>query len=259
MQTQQIKHIAIIGSGNTAWVLANLFYKHQLIIDTISSRNTETGKALAQKVSAKFTSQFEFETSTQLILICTPDNVIETIAKELKNTNALICHCAGSVGIESLKELNNYGVFYPLQTLSKTIVTDGIKIPFLIEANTKENELLLKNLCKQINQNCQIAKSDERLQYHLAAVFANNFSNAMFSAAYTLLENKSLDFKMLLPLIQHTAEKLKHDTPNNTQTGPALRGDNITMKKHLRLLENEPQLVKIYSLISEFIEQQIKR
>lgn len=258
MQIQQIKHIAIIGSGNTAWVLAKLLFQHHLIINTIISKNTETGNGLAIEVNAKFKTQLEFEPTTQLILICTTDSEIEKIAFQIKNTNALVCHCAGSISIDVLQNLKKYGVFYPLQSLSKTISKENIEIPFLIEANTTENELLLKDLCHQIHQNSQIATSEARLQYHLAAVFANNFSNAMYTAAYNLLENKNLDFKLLLPLILQTVEKLKYQTPHKNQTGPALRGDEITMEKHLELLKNETLLTEIYKIISEFIQLQIK-
>jgi len=253
LQKQKIKHIAIVGSGNTANVLAQLFYSHHFIIDSIVSRNTITGKYLANIVNSNFSSHFSILPSTQLILICTPDSEIASVVQQINNTEALVCHCAGSVDMDILNQFKNYGVVYPLQTLSKNLSKKDFEIPFLIEANTLENEILIQDFIDTNKQNKNVVTSKMRLQYHLAAVFANNFSNAMFMAAQQIAEIKNLDFNLLKPLILQTVEKIKDNLPSQVQTGPALRGDELTIHKHLELLKNEHLLEEIYTLVSKFI------
>ena len=52
-----------------------------------------------------------------LCIICVSDNVIEKIASQLADHNAIIVHTSGSIPMSVLaREKAGYGVFYPLQT-----------------------------------------------------------------------------------------------------------------------------------------------
>jgi len=52
--------------------------------------------------------------------------------------------------------------------------------------------------------------------------------------------------------------KVAHGDPAMAQTGPALRGDTKSMKKHLELLRGEPELENLYTFVSRDIEQSHK-
>jgi hypothetical protein len=62
-----------------------------------------------------------------------------------------------------------------------------------------------------------------------------------------------MGFEMLRPLILETAQKVQTHLPAEVQTGPAIRNDENTMAAHLEMLNNEPDLKVIYSLISQEI------
>jgi predicted short-subunit dehydrogenase-like oxidoreductase (DUF2520 family) len=81
----------------------------------------------------------------------------------------------------------------------------------------------------------------------------NNFTNHLYALVENYCKNESLDFYLLLPLIRETAARLETMSPGKSQTGPATRGDHSTIEKHLALLNNHPQLKKIYELFSESI------
>jgi Domain of unknown function (DUF2520) len=87
----------------------------------------------------------------------------------------------------------------------------------------------------------------------LAAVFANNFSNACYNMAATLLMKNKVDFKILLPLIDQTALKTHFSTPQQLQTGPARRNDQKVIKEHLTLLNEDKELANVYKQISKYI------
>jgi len=88
---------------------------------------------------------------------------------------------------------------------------------------------------------------------HLAAVFACNFPNFMYNIANQLVKSKYLTFEMLLPLILETAKKVQTLSPDKAQTGPAVRGDKVTIAKHIEMLEDNQSWQKLYQLISEEI------
>ena len=57
---------------------------------------------------------------------------------------------------------------------------------------------------------------------------------------------------MLLPLIDQTAEKIRHLSHHDAQTGPAKRRDEQVMNHHLSLL-NTPEQKQLYTLLSKMI------
>ena len=110
----------------------------------------------------------------------------------------------------------------------------------------------LWELCNELSPNFQEVSEEQRAILHLAAVFACNFSNAMFSIANTILSKNNLQFNILHPLLKNTLEKLESLTPTEAQTGPAVRNDQIVMAKHLSMLKDD-KLKELYSKISEYI------
>ena len=105
------------------------------------------------------------------------------------------------------------------------------------------------------------AKEKQRLTLHLAAVLANNFTNALYVTADEMLRNewKTDGIKFLMPLIKQTVLKLEKLNPLAAQTGPAKRGDKQVMEKHLKLLSSKNDMKKIYKQLSDLIVKQQRK
>ncbi len=253
-----VKNIAIVGSGNIAHFLAELFYSKQFNILQIISRNEVSGRSLASKVKAIYSPLLELNPEVHLILLCVPDEQIESCTLHLPNTEAIVCHCAGSIAMQVLNKFKHYGVLYPLQTITKDTDVNTDNVPFLLEASSPICMEYLTQVVNFVGVKHKEVNSEERLHYHLAAVFANNFTNAMLMATQEIARKNELDFSLLEPLIRHTFEKLRDTTPFEAQTGPAKRNDAITIKKHLDLLKADPDLAGIYLQISDYITNSFK-
>ena len=252
-----IQNISIVGSGNTANFFANKLAKHGFNILQIISRNEHTGQVLASQVNSKFDTTYFVDSSTQLVLLCVPDNQIsECVVRLRSTTNPMVCHCAGSVEMQVLNTFDNYGVIYPLQSLSKSTPNDEIEVPFLIESNKLEGLEAIQSMIKAVGFKSHLADSKVRFNYHLAAVFANNFTNAMLIAVEKLSNAQQLDFSLFKPLIKRTIEKIELLKPTEAQTGPAVRNDFITINKHLEVLKDNPELLSVYKAITEFIQSE---
>ena len=111
----------------------------------------------------------------------------------------------------------------------------------------------LQELAQTISNKVYFIDSAKRKTLHLAAVFACNFPNYLYNIAQQLLAKQEIDFELLRPLILETAEKVQQSLPADVQTGPAIRNDEITMRNHLQLLNDEPQLQQLYTLLSQGI------
>src|SRR5215216_6142522 len=76
------------------------------------------------------------------------------------------------------------------------------------------------------------------------------------SVSKNILKNSATHFGVFYPLqslIKETAERLDYISPAQSQTGPALRHDSDTIKRHLELLKKYPHLKKIYETFTESI------
>src|SRR5437868_12497480 len=124
-------------------------------------------------------------------------------------------------------------------------------IPILIDGNSPETTALIEDFARSLSNTVSIANDDQRLKLHVAAVIVSNFTNHLYALAEEFCEKEKVDFKMLIPLIMETAERIETNSPASVQTGPALRNDIFTLDKHLRLLNAYPKLKYVYLKLTE--------
>lgn len=248
--------VSIIGSGNVATHLAKALNTANVQVLNIWSRHFKNAQALAGTVNAKAVEEVsQISDKSDIILIAVKDDAIAAMADPLKNYSGIVAHTSGAVALNALGNLENYGVFYPLQTFSKQKDIDFSNVPLCLEANKAANLNKLKQLANLISKNIYEVDSQQRQTLHLAAVFACNFPNYLYGIAQQLLAQNQMDFDIIKPLIAETAHKVKTALPTAVQTGPAIRNDEQTLKKHEELLEKHPEWLTIYKLLS----QQIKK
>lgn len=248
--------ITIIGSGNVATHLARRLYECDISIEYIISRNYETGPKLAKNVEAQhFGSLAILNDETDIYIIAVSDDAIEHIAKRIPLGDRILVHTSGSIPMDLLKYAgNNYGCFYPLQTFSKDVEIVNFKeIPILISASNLKTGKILYSFAEMISANVRVIDDEQRQKLHLAAVFVNNFTNHIFSLTSEYLKRNHLDFSLLEPLIKETINKAMNNKPKDVQTGPAIRKDENTIKRHLRLMKKDSNLQSIYKAMTKSI------
>ncbi|MBI3717943.1 MAG: DUF2520 domain-containing protein [Sphingobacteriales bacterium] len=247
-------NIVLTGSGNVATVLGKKIQIAGHDILQVAGRNETACAELGALLKCPFTINWSFiNQHADLYIIAIADAALEHIHKRLNLDKKIVVHTAGSVSKEVLHKVSkNYGVLYPLQSLrkEKELLPE---IPFLIDANSNDTIALLQDFAESISGNVQVADDETRKKIHLAAVLVNNFTNHLYALAERYCEDEHLDFKMLLPLIEETAERIKLASPKDIQTGPAVRSDDSTIKAHLQLLNHHPHLKKLYEQFTENI------
>jgi len=246
--------IVLIGSGNVATVLGRLFQKNNHQVIQVMSRHTENARRLAEELGCAWANYDGItDTSADIYIVSITDGVLFDLNKSFSLGNKLIVHTAGSVSKDVLAAISSsYGVLYPFQSLRKEI-TAIPEIPFLIEGNTPQATTLIEDFAKTISSTVKRSTDDERLKMHVAGVVVNNFSNHLYSLTEEYCNKEHLDFKLLYPLIQNTAERIFRYAPKDVQTGPALRNDVFTLDKHLRILAAHPKLKYLYLKFTDSI------
>ena len=248
-----MKNILLIGSGNIATHLALNIDKEKYNIVQVFGRSIENTELLANKINSDWTIDASKIEKADITIIAINDDSIKNILTSLPNNPTV--HTSGSTNIDVFKGyFEDYGVLYPLQTFNKDVDLNLKTVPFFIEANNQRFQRNLHELSNSFSKNTHLLDSHKRKQLHIAAVFACNFSNHMFVIAKNLVEKENINYSVLLPLIQQTLSKIENLNPQDTQTGPAIRNDNLIMQEHINSIKKD-NLKEIYYLISQNIIQ----
>ncbi len=251
----------MLGAGNVATHLCFALQKADVRIVQVYSRTIEAAKKLANQLNALYTNDIsDIYNDADIYIYCLKDSILENIIPKIKALKAIHIHTAGSVNADIFSPyFKQYGVLYPLQTFSINKAVKFSEIPVLIEANDEKVEKKIKALAELLTTKVFLATSEQRIKLHLAAVFACNFTNFLYTISSEILTDAKLPFDILIPLITETAEKIKYMSPIDAQTGPAVRMDQNVISKHLSLLSDNPNLLLIYNELTEQIYEKYQK
>jgi len=247
--------IVLFGTGNLATRLGIALRAKNAEIVQVFGRSKENGLLLSGMLGCSFTSdKSEISIDADLYILAVSEGAIPEMLTDIPITDQLVVHTSGSLNLDLLAPFaKNYGVFYPLQTLSKQKLVNFNTVPVCLEANSIENLVKLDTLARTISDEVHHINSEQRRQLHLAAVFVCNFVNHLYAIGEKLLLEHQLEFEILKPLIRETAEKVMLFPPHLVQTGPAVRGVQQILDQHIKMLESHPEWQKLYELLSSNI------
>ena len=247
--------IVFIGAGNVATHLAMAFEKSGVgNVIQVFSHSIKSAKELTDKLyeSKPVSEVADITCDADLYIVSLVDHAVEKIINGIPGNDAIWLHTSGSLPIDTLAgQSKRTGVFYPLQTFSKHTYVDVSEVPIFIEGCNQEVTETIRSLAEKISKKVYYADGELRRRMHVAAVFACNFTNHMFTIADDLLRKDGLSLEVLHPLLQETVRKAIEGNPADGQTGPAVRGDKAVMEKHMSMLP--PELAEMYSMISQSI------
>ena len=232
--------IVIVGQGNVACNLQAAFARKEIAAEMVSSRENLD----------------QIPTNADVYIYAVRDAALqEVIEKVHVQARAVHLHTSGTLSLEVFgPDKPHCGVLYPFQSFSKAhILEDFSTVLIFIEAKGIDDISAVYTLALTLTPHIYETTQEDRERLHVAGVFANNFTNYMYTAAKELLRGTHIPFSALLPLIDETAKKVHGLSPRDAQTGPAVRGDENVMQHHLELIQDE-KIKELYRLVSELIQ-----
>ena len=227
--------VVLLGAGNVGTHLFRALMAAENI-SLLQWYNRSSAALQEGEGKVETTTAIDELVEADLYLLSVSDAHLAALCKALGERQSLVAHTAGSIPMELLEQHKNHGVFYPLQTFSKQKSVDFQQIPLCLEANTANNLALLKQVASALGGPIHFIDSTQRKALHIAAVFVNNFVNYLYTVGAQLCEEHQVPFSVLQPLIAETADKIKTLPPQQAQTGPAVRGDQLVLNEHLNQL-----------------------
>lgn len=252
--------ISVIGAGNVGQQLIRRFYECGHEIVEIATRTQTYAYPMAAEVEARVCVDLsKLSLEADIYLLCVNDDNIPSVAAQvayLNQAGKIVAHTSGSTPQTSLaSHFEQYGVFYPLQTFSKGRAVDFMQLTFCVDGSTPEVVKRLTALARSIGdeRNLYHVNDSERGKLHIGAVFVNNFVNHLYRLAADYCAKENVPFDALKSLLLETAAKVQDLAPQQCQTGPAKRGDESTIQRHLKMLESFPQQLAVYELLTKSI------
>lgn len=254
-----IQSVTIIGAGNIAVHLLKRL-KSAGLDQLVAYSRSDDFSGVPENIKPLLTNDPQiFHKRTDLFIIAVKDDSIAEVAGKVKDHGQIVVHTSGSTSIKALERFSNYGVIYPLQTFSKDRALSWDQIPVFIEASDGNTKQEISTFANKLTSSIHYKNSEERRKLHISAVFVSNFVNHMFVQGKELADHQGVDFSLFMPLIHETVNKSFAMDPLKAQTGPALRNDKVTLKKHLEALKKDPDKFQLYELISEAIFRKGKK
>jgi predicted short-subunit dehydrogenase-like oxidoreductase (DUF2520 family) len=254
--------IGLLGTGRVATALAPALVAagHELVV--VAGRTLASVLALSALTPGCKAVSLPLEQPlplADLYLLAVPDAAVpQLLAAITWPAGAVVAHLAGALPVAVFATMPQVrgGVLYPLQTFSPGRAIDWPAVPLFVEAPDAAAETLLLALARSLSQHVARLDSAQRLQLHLGAVFASNFTNHVLGIAHALLAEAKLDFGLLAPLVRETVEKAlgAQPSPFAVQTGPAARHDSPTLAAHTAALAAQPAWQTLYTQLTQSIQ-----
>ena len=173
-----------------------------------------------------------------LVVIATPDDVIADVAAAIEpNPDAAVVHMAGSLGLDVVATHSRHGALHPLVALPDA-VTGAARLRggawFAVAGDP-----IVGDLVAALGGRPFEVADEHRAAYHAAAVIASNHLVALLGQAERVAAAADVPFEALLDLVRATVANVAELGPAAALTGPAARGDEATLARHMAALPDD--------------------
>ena len=246
--------IGFIGAGKCGMSLAYYFRSKGIKISGFSSRSDNTE-------DFEFLSCGELVRKSDVIFITVTDTAIPQVWDEIRHmdlTDKVICHCSGSVSSEIFEGANPGTVcsVHPMMAFnSRHTSIEAISDAFFTVEGGKTAVDRVSEILSICNNKFKVITSENKAKYHAAACFASNFVVSVCYEAVKLLTEcgftKEEALKALTPLMCRNMENIIDVGCEGAITGPAIRGDMVTLDRHMKVLNEKEK--KLYQCLTDVI------
>jgi predicted short-subunit dehydrogenase-like oxidoreductase (DUF2520 family) len=247
-------NISIIGIGHVGHHVALQLFRAGYRIHQLCSRDERALETASRCQSTLVHHVRDLDPEADVYVFCVQDDKLADAVLQLNVSGKLILHTSASMDTVPAFTDNTFGVLYPLQTFNRNTEMSFEEVPFFISAERANDLTTIREMASSMSKYVYEVKDDVRRALHVAAVFANNFSNHMYVIASEICEHNGIPFSVLSPLIERTTAQAMHRSPADVQTGPAIRNDLKTINRHLQYLhEYHKQYEEVYRQITHSI------
>jgi len=224
--TRRVK-LGIIGNGRASWAFASTWRRIGWPITAIATRGDRVETLAAE---------------SDLILVAVSDRAIEEVVAAIPETHAIIFHPSGA-----LPSMRGGFSLHPLKSLPPVGEPSDLKDTLLVFEGAHRD--IAQQIATKASARFAEISASAKTRYHAGAVFGSNYVAALLDIAEELIGIDGAR-EDIAALARSAIDNWSAHTDTRRFTGPAARGDDAVIQRHLEILRDQPELAEIYRLLA---------
>lgn len=252
--------VAVVGAGSLGTALALALHKSGVPVSEIVQRDQSiktATKRLARAVGARAVTTGKAAFGSRVVWICVGDAAISHVAAEIVSGHEwhgkVVFHSSGALTADELAPLRKAGAHvasvHPMMSFVRGVEQSLAGVTFAVQGD-EQAVVIAKRVIRQLQGRfVQIEKKDKPL-YHAWGAFASPLIIAELAAADRIASklglHPELARKTIAPILRQTIENYIAEGAAGAFSGPIVRGDADTVRRHLRALKEIPVAREVY-------------
>jgi predicted short-subunit dehydrogenase-like oxidoreductase (DUF2520 family) len=260
--------VAIVGAGNLGIALALALNRAGYIIEAVIVRpramSLRNAQRLAKQLGARALSgSLSGEANeasalrVDLIWFCVPDAEIAQAAsaleKKMEWKGRVALHSSGALSSDVLAALRRRGAsvasVHPMMTFVRGSGPALAGVPFALEGDARAVRVA-RRMIKDMGGHSYSIRKQDKAAYHAWGTFASPLFTALLATTEQVAilagVNRRAAKRRMLPILRQTLANYAAFDAGSAFSGPLIRGDVDTVKRHLRVLRRLPLAQEIY-------------
>lgn len=260
-----MKSFSIVGAGRLGTVLAAALARRGWQVEAIVDREAGAARESRRIIGAgrASTSPAAAAKAKGAVIIAVPDRAVAGVARALAGAGGRwagrdVFHTSGLLTAEALSPLAARGArvasLHPVQSFPRKDLPVAVVrgVTWGIEGGP-EAAATATAVVRALGGHVLLLAAGDKALYHAACALASNAFVALEWTAARLLADVGMAeasaARTLLPLVQGTLQNVKSLGLEKALTGPILRGDTETVRRHLAALRGRPEARQVYKTL----------
>ena len=252
--------VTIVGAGNLGSALALALRRAGYAVEDVIARSRgaslRKAQALAKQVGARVSTDLS-DVRADLIWFCVPDAEIALAARSLAGKiewkGRVALHSSGALTSDELSVLRRRGAavasVHPLMTFVRGSQPSLAGVPFAVEGDPAAVGVA-RRVVENLGGLAYSIRQKDKAAYHAWGTFASPLFTALLAttervAALAGVSRKAARQRMIPILLQTLANYAAFGAAGGF-SGPIIRGDVDTVKRHVRVLRGAPVAREVY-------------
>ncbi|MGC2193897.1 MAG: Rossmann-like and DUF2520 domain-containing protein [Terriglobales bacterium] len=252
--------IAIVGAGNLGSALAVSLraagYRVSEVVSRSGSSSRQRARALARRVGARPAVTGDPDITARVVWLCVPDGEIAACVKSIAATSwegKIALHSSGALSSDELAPLRKQGArvasVHPMMTFVPGVTPLLKGVGFAVEGDREAVRMARRIVARLGGESFPIAKRDKAL-YHAWGTFSSPLLTALLAMSEQVAEAAGIPResarRWAVPIVRQTVENYARQGAARGFSGPIVRGDAATVRKHLQVLRAVPGAREVY-------------
>jgi predicted short-subunit dehydrogenase-like oxidoreductase (DUF2520 family) len=265
-QSKRALTVSIVGAGNLGTALALTLPEAGCEVEFIATRRKNRAatstRALARKLNARLVELGKEALDTDLVWITVPDDAIAQVASQLAGAQdwkgRIALHSSGALTSDELAPLRAKGArvasVHPMMTFVRGSVPKMARVSFAVEGDLVAARAA-KRIVERLGGQAFPIRKQNKVLYHAFGSFASPLVIALMASleqvALAAGVRKREIKRVMLPLLSQTLRNYLEQDAGSAFSGPLVRGDVATVRKHLDELKKAPEARAVYVALAK--------